>query len=155
MHTESTTTWALKPYKPWLQDQPYEVLEPERECTYCHDSWPLDGEFWNQDAKNPQGFGTQCKACISEKAAAVRLKKKNNPVAKVELAPLTEKPCSTCKVVKKLSRDFFHGDPRNRDGFSSQCIVCKYARVHARKLMQRANKKTTTTVRGVKPPIAA
>lgn len=154
MHTESNTTWALKPYKPWLQHMPFEVLEPERTCSHCHESWPLDGEFWNQDAKNRQGYSSQCKACISEKAAAVRLKKKSEPVKTVETIPV-EKSCSTCKVVKPLSKDYFHGDPRNRFGFSSQCIVCKYARVHARKLVQRANRDARKSDRDAKQVIAA
>jgi hypothetical protein len=140
MFSDSSGSLPQKPYKPWLQQQPYEVLEPERECSTCHECWPLDDDFWGKDAKNPKGLTTQCKACLYEKAAAVRFKKKIDPVQVVVALP-TEKPCSTCKVVKTLSREFFHGDPRNRHGFSSQCIVCKYARVHARKSLQRANRK--------------
>jgi hypothetical protein len=131
MYAQSMSTWALKPHKPWLQQMPFTLLEPERECTYCHESWPLDGEFWNQDAKNPKGFATQCKACRSEKKAklaeAERLRKKTAPV-QADSVPLIEKPCSSCKVVKPLSKDYFKIDPSRILGFSSQCKLCRRAR---------------------------
>jgi hypothetical protein len=137
MYADSSSTLAQKPYKPWLQHQPYEVLEPERECTHCHESWPLDNEFWGVDAKNSKGLTTQCKACLYEKAAN-RRKGKSNP--KVVAPPPTEKPCSTCKVVKPLNKQYFNPEPSRPLGFSSQCKSCRNRRAKESGVNKRINR---------------
>jgi hypothetical protein len=128
MYPDSSSSLPQKPYKPWLQHQPYELLEPERECTTCHESWPLDGDFWYQDSKNPKGFTTQCKACLSEKkaikSAAERLRK-NDPEATDNAPSTTERTCVTCKVIKPLNKTYFRVYHGKYSGFSSQCKACR------------------------------
>jgi hypothetical protein len=130
MTAESKKANAVKGYKAQLQDLPCESIEPERECSNCHEFWPLDSDFWHQDFANPQGLATECKACISEKrveqAARVR-SRKFAPKDPSDLTPVAEKPCNTCKVVKPLSKKNFRVDHRRSSGFSSQCNTCRRA----------------------------
>ncbi|WP_338923845.1 hypothetical protein V0M98_37175 (plasmid) [Pseudomonas silesiensis] len=142
MNDQPPSNLAIKPYKPWLKNLPYQVLEPERECTNCHDFWPLDSEFWYQDSKNPQGLTTQCKACLSEKkakkSAAERLQRNSAPVP-IDSPAVTEKPCSTCKVVKPLTKEYFKIDSARILGFTSQCKICRRAKEIERLKSRRAN----------------
>jgi hypothetical protein len=119
-----------KGYKPQLQDLTHEALEPERECSSCHELWPLDSDFWRPESESPEGFATECRACLTEKrleqAAAVRRRKFASTDA-ADLTPIDEKPCNTCKVSKPLSKKYFRVDHRRSSGFSLQCNSCRRA----------------------------
>lgn len=159
MQTESANPAVLRPYKPWLQHQPYEILEPERECTNCDESWPLDSDFWYRDAKNPAGLTTQCKACLSEKKANKRgLVSAVTKAPEVELspAPVAERPCTTCKVVKPLTSHYFRAEAGRPAGFSSQCKVCRRAKEKERVMAKRlAREEAKAALGGALRPLTA
>jgi hypothetical protein len=123
-------------FKPWYVQHPVVFLQPERECTNCHEWWPLDSEFWYVLSCNPEGFTKQCRACLSEKRVS-KIAASEPPVCKVKPVYSDEKACSSCKIIKKLNTDNFKLHTDYPDGYQAQCKVCVNARARASRAIKR------------------
>lgn len=108
-----------------------DIIGPERLCSCCQEYWPLDEEFWFVQASNIMGFATQCKACMSEKRSQPRKinAEADEATSSIDVEGLiSEKACSTCKIIKPLTKQYFRTDSHTSTGFASQCKDCKSAR---------------------------
>jgi hypothetical protein len=123
-------------FKPWYVQRPAVFLHPERECTHCHDWWPLDSEFWFVFARDPQGFTKQCKACLSEKRS-LKIAENKPAVRKVKSVIPGEKICSGCQISKKVNSDNFMRHAGRNDGYQSQCKPCLKERARASNALKR------------------
>jgi hypothetical protein len=141
-------------FKPWNVQHPVVFLQHERECSSCHEWWPLDSEFWFVFSRDPQGFTKQCKACLSEK----RLQKiavSKPPVREVKPVITDEKTCSCCKITKKRNYDNFKYHAGHPDGYQSQCKICVNAKARARTAMKRKEREKAKLLLKASAPKAA
>lgn len=142
---------ALKPkLVPYESCEPY---EPERACTCCGEFWPLDGEFWYRDAKNREGFSTQCKACLVEKEAALHARSPMPKKKVMEHLVITEgeKACTRCRERKPMTTEHYRRDASSSDGCMSRCKICLRAidkeRLEKKRVLREAAKSLLETPR--------
>lgn len=107
---------------------PAGLVEVERYCKRCKECWPVTSEFWNKDARDPEGFKTICKACLKERRAQVEC----------TLEPeVYSKTCTSCCQVKPVNAAYFPAMAISTDGFGPQCLACElsiYEQQEAQKL---------------------
>jgi hypothetical protein len=122
MHSENLLPGLRKPFNPWLL--PLVGDELEMECTCCHESWPLDEEFWFRESKARTGFTTQCKACLQEKAALKKAASRPEKPLKVKAVLSDRKSCTKCGSDHPRNDLHFRRNPDKADGLTSHCKAC-------------------------------
>lgn len=58
-----------------------DILGPVQLCGRCHETWPLDEEFFYRSQETATGFETRCKACRVETSGTKRTQKKTQLAA--------------------------------------------------------------------------
>jgi|GEM_PF-3043553 len=96
-----------------------------KSCAKCGEIKPLT-EF-NKDSRAKDGYRTDCKACKQKLDEAYRelkrLERANNPVNTEVDSSTSMKKCSKCGELKSLTE--FNKDSKTKDGYRSDCKVCK------------------------------
>lgn len=114
-----------------------------RECRTCGEVKPLISDHFQRHKSSAQGYRPHCKPCMNlYQAGKIHLKKSNRRqyeveqrqardverekrrAEKLEVSRLGLRKCTTCKETKSLTREFFHYNRENCDGFQIYCIAC-------------------------------
>lgn len=96
-----------------------------KKCSKCGELKSLS-EF-NKDSRTKDGYRNNCKACKQKfdgsYRAIKRLSRVNNPINNDINPSSILKKCSKCGELKPLTE--FNKDSKNKDGYRSDCKVCK------------------------------
>lgn len=95
----------------------------DKTCKSCGIAKPLNSQNWVICKNCRDGYRGYCRVCANEKHKAIR---KRNSVVRFfqdESNPNELKACSKCKNSYPKTKEFFQFS--KRDGFYSQCNVCR------------------------------
>ena len=110
---------------------------PQRVCTKCQNAFPETSEFFRKDKTCRRGLSPWCKPCHRTHNLAYDKAHRPNRARPDRIRETfkqkrerTEKPCSTCRVVKPL--EDFALNRQGCQGYGSRCKVCSRERDRAR-----------------------